>query len=502
MGVCGCKEVHPQPAPSKYKPVKPRAGPRTDSPPASARSPARPKGEGKAPPAPVAAAPPASPAAAAAPPKPTRSRRKAKSEWPWEWLTMPELTPKTTGRQYQKYLKAFKILDSVEAAAYEVWKAGDEAAAREILSNRGKDRPTPVSPATTVLSGSAASMLVSPPEQKMEDPDALLDLIEGDLRKCDSFTVHRRQIVMNERHKGGGGAPATHRKTAAETACIVQSLQSCPLFAHLVRESDVRAVADAMRKVVFAAGEVILEDCALPKPGREGLYVVSAGAVQVAGIGARLEVGDYFGEDLVSALGQRCRATFRAEGDVAAFLLENHPFTAVMSAQARHKRETYEQWLSENPPLNALPKAQLATLADALVEKKYAQGDKIIAFGELPDHMHLIVEGEVDVLGREQTDEGQWIPGTARHVCSFSVGTPVGCLEFFDDNPANNIADVVAKSEHVITAQIDKQHFEQCMGSIYELIKGLTDAPEYAYYRSVKAKHQRRDSTEFPSSNA
>ena len=145
------------------------------------------------------------------------------------------------------------------------------------------------------------------------------------------------------------------------------------------------------------------------------------------------------------------------------------------------KRKLYGELLSGISILKSMTPKELLNLADALQPTEYQPGDSLIRFGEPGGYMHLILQGEVDVVGR-----GEF--GKNLHVCTFGYGQTVGELEFMNNH--NCLADVVAKTE-VKTAKLSRRHFELLMGPVVDTLKLNSELPEYTYYnQSVELVRQ------------
>ncbi|KAJ9455410.1 cAMP-dependent protein kinase regulatory subunit [Diplonema papillatum] len=404
--------------------------------------------------------------------------------WPWVWELVEPPDPKTSSSEdYTTFLQCFKILRGPELEAHRVWKNGLEDMAREILR----------SPPEGLLLSSPATSVLSPSEDGSSFcglNDTLNSSVTSHSLAPPAGQYRKKADVLN----AGSVDVSTymvvpHAKTFDENMALVDAIRRCPLFAHLVREKEVSTVAAGMRRIIFRKNQEVLRRGYLPKPGGSGLYIITKGCVTVDER-VLLGPGQYFGENLVTAPNTRARHNVVTSSVVEAFLLENEVYNGVMGRQANDKRIQYKEWLQNIPFLNGLSAVHLLQLADALEERKYEPNEVVIEFGKPGNFMHFIVEGEVDIWGRE-TLHGELMPDYKQYVCTFGPGHPVGYIEFFDELPVPSIADVVAKGV-VVTARIDREHFERCMGNVKEFLQQLTEEPEYEYYRSMKATQQRQ----------
>jgi cAMP-dependent protein kinase regulator len=57
------------------------------------------------------------------------------------------------------------------------------------------------------------------------------------------------------------------------------------------------------------------------------------------------------------------------------------------------KRETYQGFLTRVPILQTLTEMEVMTLADSLLEEKYADGDVICSQGDEGEYFYIIKEG-------------------------------------------------------------------------------------------------------------
>ncbi|KAJ9457273.1 cAMP-dependent protein kinase regulatory subunit [Diplonema papillatum] len=420
--------------------------------------------------------------------------------WPWPWmLAHPPHPQRSTSNAYGDFLSCFKILSTGEVEAFLAWKEGDEDEARSILRLKKEEEEAAVnrtpqrtlSPHTPSLANNSAFDIAGEESCEFADPGHL--------------TFERHDIVSNPHVNVREYTAVEHAKSEQECQALYRVLQACPLFAHFNRDSEFQAVVKAMKKLTFKPDEKIFFFGQVPNDPVYGFHVVTQGTFEVQGsvattagrkpstIRSTLVPGDFFGEYVVTSSSQKSHSDILAgENGGTSFFLENSAFTGLLGRIAYDKRELYKKWLRNIEFLRDLTPAQVVQLADALEEKKYAPNEKIIEFGQIGDYMHFIVEGEVSVWGREKDEDGKLNPDAAKWVCDFQAGHPVGYLEFFEATPVTNIADVTAK-ECVITARINRRHFERCMGSVKDLLKELTEAPEYAYYRSNKESMQDRN---------
>eukprot|EP01064_Diplonema_japonicum_P030998 TRINITY_DN5409_c0_g1_i7.p2 TRINITY_DN5409_c0_g1~~TRINITY_DN5409_c0_g1_i7.p2 ORF type:complete len:443 (+),score=87.03 TRINITY_DN5409_c0_g1_i7:1469-2797(+) len=398
-------------------------------------------------------------------------------EWPWSRPSPDErktFKKQTVDFYYSKeYLQSFKILNAVEAKAYEAYLNDDLEQARSILDNRG------------VLS----TPVVSPLQAESPD-DSFLDEQVERVRGGSVSAVPDGAGTSRQGH-GLVSGPTSPRTPRTEST-IMAAIRRCPLFTHLssnFKEHEV--VAQNMVRKEFPSGHSVYTTGEYPSDDLRCWYVV----IQGKGLIRRRKVkelrmpGDFFGEMLVTNATCKSNIDVRASDQpLVTYSLDHHTFSKVLSSIAHQRREKYKEELRKvtvgnRKPFGELTEGGLAQLADCLTERSYRPGDSIIKYGEPGRFAHIIMKGRVSVIGRKN--------GSPFKVCEFAEGEdPIGFLEFFSSEEELTIADVVASPEsssNVVTACINKEHFEKCIGSVKELFKDAADTDQvYGYYRDVK----------------
>ncbi|KAJ9445432.1 Protein kinase A regulatory subunit [Diplonema papillatum] len=401
------------------------------------------------------------------------------AEWPWSRPTASGKKGKKRATDFyytKEFLQSFRILNAVEARAYQAYLAEDFDGAREILQTGGDDISSP---------------LLSPADDTPSDGK----LFEGE---------------TGERMRGGSVAAVTagpgkdwqgnekkvafaveEPKSPRTTELILSAVKRCPLFLHLSSSfHEHEVVVKAMKKMAFESHASVFTQGEYPSEEQRGWHVVISGKCLVK----RRKVkecrmpGDFFGEAVVM------NATSRSNMDVSAsdkplttYSLTHESYTSVLSTIAHQRREKYKEELrkvrvGERQPFGEMPEADLAQLADCLCEKSYKPGETIIKYGTPGLFAHIIMKGSVHVVGRKD--------GEPFKVCEFSAGEdPIGFLEFFNpEGTSLTIADVIASPEDsdVVTACISREHFEKCIGTVKDILQDMAATSNvYEYYRGV-----------------
>ena len=266
--------------------------------------------------------------------------------------------------------------------------------------------------------------------------------------------------------------PRVIPKSPEEDEIVRRGVQACHLFATM--EADEREViVNALAKEEFAAGTDILKQGFPPK---EKFFMIADGTCQVIKNGkpvASLVSGNTFGELEMMYKTAECAATIRCVTPCVMYALDQQSYQHIVLNVSVEKRKKYEALLLNVQFLQALSNYDRMTIAEALVTTEYQRDEPIISFGEKGQWMHIIVEGEVLVVGRER--------GKKIDIVRLDAGNVVGELEFLFDHPT--VADVVAVSKRVVTAKISKKHFEMVLGSIGDQLKQyVAKNPTYEHY--------------------
>lgn len=116
--------------------------------------------------------------------------------------------------------------------------------------------------------------------------------------------------------------------------------------------------------------------------------------------------GDAFGELAIMYNAPRA-ATCVAQNDCKLWALDRNSFRSIVVDAAMQKRETYCGFLSRVPILQTLTEMEVMTLADALQEEKYSDGDTVCYQGDDGDYFYIIKDGtavcsQVDVDGDDK----------------------------------------------------------------------------------------------------
>jgi cAMP-dependent protein kinase regulator len=233
-----------------------------------------------------------------------------------------------------------------------------------------------------------------------------------------------------------------------------------------------------MMEVEKAEGDNIFEE-----GDEEGdlFYVIGKGEVNLVKNGEvkqTLHEGDTT-QDIMLMYSSEYPETATCAKDTTIFSIDRTTYRSIVAKASKKKRAMYEGFLSNVKFLSGLSKPELLQLADALKPAHYEDGDYMIKHGENGEAFFIIVEGVVQVVGRDAA-------GEKVDVCTFTVGENIGELEFLNNHKC--VADCVAKGP-MRAAKMNRHHFEMVMGPVKELLARVAqESTVYEYYRETLAR--------------
>lgn len=264
-----------------------------------------------------------------------------------------------------------------------------------------------------------------------------------------------------------------YEKSEAETRLISELLSRNVLFGALTSK-DLRVVAGAMQQRVFYRDEVVMAQGSISNT----LYIIQFGNADIIKEGQRVFVkveGTAVGE-IELMYDTPCVATVRVASErLVTWALDRDTYRNLVMGTAIRRRETFVKYLDNIPFLESLSSYEKTQVADALSSDEYQKGDTIIRYDTDGEWMYIILEGTVEVLGRDKD-------GQTTKVCEFTQGDYIGELEFLNNH--RTVADVIATT-YVHTAKLNRRHFEMCLGPVMDMLKRNTHHPKYEYYQNV-----------------
>ena len=163
-------------------------------------------------------------------------------------------------------------------------------------------------------------------------------------------------------------------------------------------DKELEIVIDAMELKEFGPGDKVIQQ------GDDGdeLYVVESGTLscfRVVAKGAeplllkKYEQSEAFGELALLYNAPRA-ATIVADCATTLSSLDRATFNAIVKDSAAKKREKYEEFLKSVPLLSNIEDYERQKIADAVRERKFAEGEHVIREGELGNVFYFVSEGE------------------------------------------------------------------------------------------------------------
>lgn len=163
-------------------------------------------------------------------------------------------------------------------------------------------------------------------------------------------------------------------------------------------DKELEIVIDAMELKEFGPGDKVIQQ------GDDGdeLYVVESGTLSCYRVMAKgeeptflkkYEQSDAFGELALLYNAPRA-ATIVSDSVATLYSLDRATFNAIVKDSAAKKREKYEEFLKSVPLLSNMEDYERQKIADAVRERKFADGEFVIREGELGNVFYLLSEGE------------------------------------------------------------------------------------------------------------
>jgi CRP-like cAMP-binding protein len=288
--------------------------------------------------------------------------------------------------------------------------------------------------------------------------------------------VPRRPTVCSEVYKEDeidNFQPDVNEKDPKTKQFLMSVLERHDLFSHL-EDFELSVAVDAMAEASRLKDEMIFEE------GEENdlFFVVGNGTVELSFKGeatATLKKGNTAQDQMLLHPGNS-RETAKCISDVVLYTLDRQTYRCVLSKASKKKRAMYEEFLNSVGFLKAasLTRNEILQLADSLKPAQFEAGGSLIRYGEVGETFYIIVEGVVEVFGRDDHQN-------VIKVCEFTKGDCVGELEFINNHKC--VADVKAK-DFVRVAKMNRRHFEMVMGPVKDVLaRNAGESTVYEYYR-------------------
>ncbi|AIN96446.1 protein kinase A regulatory subunit, putative [Leishmania panamensis] len=265
-----------------------------------------------------------------------------------------------------------------------------------------------------------------------------------------------------------------YEKSQEDTSMICKLLSHNVLFSFL-GSKDILTVAGAMYRVELVKDECVIE---FGQAHCDRLYVIQSGEADILKEGQKVFVkreGMAVGE-LELLYDTPAVATVKVSTEtLVAWVLDRETYRNLVMGSCMRRRDTYVSMLAKVPFLQSLDIYERMQVADALTSDEFATGDYIIHYNEEGEWLYIIIEGTVEVIGRDEA-------GNKTKVCEFHSGDHIGELEFLNNH--RTVADVVAVTD-VTTAKLNRRHFEMCMGPVMDVLRRDMTSTKYEYYQHL-----------------
>jgi CRP-like cAMP-binding protein len=315
------------------------------------------------------------------------------------------------------------------------------------------------------------------------DPDDVDDTLHVSFANIgDGKKVVRRATVSSEVYRDDeieNFVPNKNDHDPAVRQFLFKALEQHDLFSHL-EDFELYVAVDAMEVYERGEGDFLFEegdeDC-------DTFFIVYKGKLEISRKGNVVRTagpGDSVQDTMLLYPGSATETGKVLQDESQFYTLDRKTYRCVLAKASKKKRAMYEGFLSTINFLKGLSKPELLSLADALKPAVYHKGEKLIEYNSNGQAFFIIVEGVVDVIGRDEK-------GKEKFVCDFTVGACVGELEFINDHPC--VADVVAHNDILRVAKMNRRHFEMVMGPVKDVLaRTAAESPVYEYYRGTQKK--------------
>jgi len=290
----------------------------------------------------------------------------------------------------------------------------------------------------------------------------------------------------NRRAFGGGGggvggmqgkSKPPSPKTDADRARIAKALQANENLQLMVtlNPDRIQKITEVMWKEEVAAGTQLITEGDL---SADYYYIVHEGSFDVMQgenttgsldlhtskvVSTVTNDGGSFGELALLYLAPRA-ATVKANQYSVVWAIDRSQFKAILMSVSDSKITEYTQILSRVEILDSLLAEERKTLAKALVEMHFNQGETILQQGEPGSTFFILYEGEVDII----------VDGEEKNVLKASPAKSKA--EFFGERALlqNDVRAATVKVTSVTakTLALDRDSFTALLGPLQELMEG------------------------------
>lgn len=258
--------------------------------------------------------------------------------------------------------------------------------------------------------------------------------------------------------------PVVYPKSDDQRKRLNDAVKNILLFKNVDPE-QLNGVLDAMFEKKVQPGDHVIDQ------GDDGdnFYVIDSGVydiyVKIDGqdklVGAYNEKGS-FGE-LALMYNTPRAATIVATSEGVLWALDRNTFRRILLKAAAKKRKVHENLLENVPMLKEITDYERMNLADALVSKKFKDGECVIQQGDEADCMYFVESGMGSIRIRNQDD-----PTEEVELTQCTKGGYFGELALVTHKP--RAASVYAVG-NLVCAVLDVHAFERLLGPCMDIMK-------------------------------
>ncbi|XP_014252391.1 cAMP-dependent protein kinase type II regulatory subunit-like [Cimex lectularius] len=254
-----------------------------------------------------------------------------------------------------------------------------------------------------------------------------------------------------------------YQKTDLQRKYLIEQMKKVMLFRTLDDQQFSESI-DAMFEKEVSAGEEVI------KQGDDGdfFYVVEDGTFEASikdKLGNKKIIKTYnnsgsFGE-LALLYNMPRSATITAITDGVLWAMKRQTFRRIVVSNSFKRRKFYEKLIDQVPMFNAIESYEKLQLADALVQKSYKMGERILKQGDAADGMYFVMQGEVEIS--IINDKGEDVV-----LKVLKSGDYFGELALVNHQPRAASAFARKKAD---LAYLDAEAFERLLGPCMDLMK-------------------------------
>ncbi|CAM9501360.1 unnamed protein product [Ectocarpus sp. 13 AM-2016] len=310
---------------------------------------------------------------------------------------------------------------------------------------------------------SASSRVESEEEQTDSEDDEYMDDIDLQPTTAPKKIV-RRESVSAEQVGANTKQPELKivPKSDEESTRIHEILRENLLFKHLDSQQTDQ-VKDAMFLVQHEPDDVVIRE----GDAGDNFYVIDEGTFDVyikkEGVETKVKSlgpGESFGE-LALMYSTPRSATCKAVTKARLWALDRISFKIILQATTTARRKQHKSFLESVPTLEQLTEYEILTIADALVEDSYEDGDVICTQGEVGDAFYIIKKGSASVI---QTDA----LGESQEIAHLDMGHYFGEVALIFAQPRGATVKAVGPLQLL---SLDRRTFKRVMGPMETILK-------------------------------